>query len=79
MTEHVKRAKLFMSLGAVFGFVSIACGVAAVVQLVRGFFDYGQWLYMIGWILGSSIFKTVAFSYRNTSRKIMRDAAEPGQ
>jgi uncharacterized protein (DUF4213/DUF364 family) len=42
MTFNLKSAKFFLGLGAVFDVVSLACGVATIVQFVRGFFDHSQ-------------------------------------
>lgn len=70
-TADPKRAKFFYTLGVVFGAAAIGCLLIVVLQFVRGFFNPRQWLYMIGGLLGYSVFKSMAYRYRDTSRQYM--------
>ena len=79
MTDYLKRAKTFELAGGLMGYLWIVCNVGSLVQLVRGFFNHSQWLFMIAWIAGAYICKSVAKDYGATAQQFIRDGLESGQ
>lgn len=76
---YLKSAKFFTSLSVFFLAGWILCGLAALVQLVRGFFDHFQWVYIIAWMIGGAICKSVGRNYRATGQQYIRDGIDAGQ
>jgi len=79
MVSYARHAKLLLVLAKVFAVGWMACALATLIEIVRGFSDHAHWWHALAWGFGVYVCINVADDYFKSALRYAEDADRVGE